>query len=115
MILAVATVKKHIAPHYAFTENFDLYKIIGQEAKFMYAIPYSTNAHLESFDQLKEAGVDAVVMDMVGEETFEHLEGRGLSIYYGQKGMVKSFLLDFLDGKIKEPKVYVEDTAVCSL
>jgi len=115
MILAVATEKKHIAPHYAFTKTFDLYKIIGQEAKFMYSIPYSTKAHLESFDALKDAGVNALVVDMIGDETFEHLEGRGLDIYYGQKGSIKSFLMDYLDGKIQKPKVYVEDTTVCSL
>lgn len=115
MILAVATEKKHIAPHYAFTEQFDLYKINGQEAKFMYAIPYAKSAHVESFNQLKEAGVDGIVMDMVGDETFEHLEGRGMIIYYGQKGPVKPFLLAFLDGEIKAPKVYVEDTTTCSL
>ncbi|GEM_PF-6159985 len=115
MIFAIATVKKHIAEHYAFTEHFDLYKIIGQEAKYMRSIAYSTSAHLESFDHLKDGGVDAIAVDMIGDETFEHLEGRGIDIYYGQKGDVKTFLLEYLDGHIKKPKVYIEDTAVCAL
>lgn len=115
MILAVATVKKHISPHYAHTEHFDLYQISERKAQFMKAIPYTTRSHLESFDTLQKAGVEGLVVDMIGDETFEYLEGRAIAVYYGQKGWVKPFLHAFVEGRIKEPSVYIEDPTTCSL
>lgn len=53
---------------------------------------------------------------MIGDEAFEHLSGRGIDVYYGQKGNFQIFLDDFLNGRVPLPKAYVlEDETSCTL
>lgn len=117
MILAIAIENNSIATHYAHSERFDLYETSEKDGvQFIESIPYAPTSHLESFEALKNKKVTALVVDMVGDETFEHLTGRNIDVYYGQKGFVDSFIHEFIEGKIPLPKAYVlDDEKSCKL
>lgn len=113
--LAMAVEKGKIATHYAHAERYDIYQIKESSYAFLKSIHHDKKRHQKSYDDLAENGVLAIAFDMIGEDGFEHLIGRGIDVYYGQKGEIVSFLEDFSKGLIQKPKVYVEDHSVCAL
>jgi predicted Fe-Mo cluster-binding NifX family protein len=116
MILALAMENGLISSHYAHSDRFDLYEIHDNQAIFKESIDYAPKTHLESFDQFVIKKVNAIAVDMIGDETFEHLIGRNIDVYYGQKGNFQIFLDDFLHGLIPLPKPnLLDDEQSCSL
>jgi predicted Fe-Mo cluster-binding NifX family protein len=113
--LAIAVEKGKLATHYGHAETYDIYQIANDQYQFETSIVHDKKNHLQSYDDLASKNVNAIAFDMVGENGFEHLIGRGIDVYYGQKGDVEAFLEAFIKGQIKKPKVYVEDQSVCAL
>lgn len=115
MRLAIAVEKGKIATHYAHAEMQDIYQIKSEQYQFEGSIIHDKKNHPQSYDDLADKKVQAIACDMIGENGFEHLIGRGIDVYYGQKRSIESFLEAFTKGQIQKPKVYVEDQSVCAL
>lgn len=113
--LAIAVEKGKLATHYGHAETYDIYQIKEDQYQFETSIVHDKKNHLQSYDDLASHHVNALACDMIGENGFEYLVGRGMDVYYGQKGDIEIFLEAFIKGQIKKPKVYVEDQSVCAL
>ena len=113
--LAIAVEKGKIATHYAHAETYDVYQLVQDKYHLEKKIIHDKKNHEQSYDDLLQNGVEVIAFDMIGEHGFEHLLGRGIDVYYGQKGDIETFLEAFNKGQIKKPKVYIEDQSVCAL
>lgn len=116
MLLAIAMEKGEIASHYSHSERFDVYEIKDLNAAYVRSIDYTIKDHENSFNKLQSLGVNAIVLDMIGDEAYEHLVGRSIDVYFGQRGNFQIFLDDFMHGRVPLPKVTIEDQEnSCSL
>jgi predicted Fe-Mo cluster-binding NifX family protein len=115
MRLAIAVEKGRIATHYAHAEHYVVYDLDGSSFKEVTQIPHDKKAHIKTYDDLAELNVQALVVDMIGDNGFEHLLGRSIQVYYGQKGETEAFLSAFLNNEIALPSVYTEDQSTCAL
>jgi predicted Fe-Mo cluster-binding NifX family protein len=113
--LAIAVEKERLATHYAHAERYDIYQIENGKYHLEKSLPHDKSNHLQSYDDLAKNQVNAIAFDMIGDNGFEHLMGRGMEVYYGQKGEIFPFIQAFIQGTIQKPKVYVEDQSVCAL
>jgi predicted Fe-Mo cluster-binding NifX family protein len=113
--LAIAVEKGLLATHYAHAETYDIYQIDGTLYHLETRLIHDKNNHEQSYDDLANHQVNAIAFDMIGDHGFDHLLGRGIDVYYGQKGDIETFIKAFIEGLIEKPKVYVEDQSVCAL
>lgn len=113
--LAIAVEKEKLATHYAHAERYDIYQIENGKYHLEKSIPHDKLNHFQSYHELANNQVNAIAFDMIGDEGFDHLMGRGIEVYYGQKGDIHLFIQAFIEGTIQKPKVYVEDQSVCAL